>query len=116
MSDWQVGDLALCLADHGDWVGMSYGAVVKGPENGAVSRVIEIGYAGDGLKFAEFGHFFHRDRFRKIRPDEHEACEPEFVTLLKRVKAPAIEARRATTENTGVVEDESAAPKAGARK
>jgi hypothetical protein len=34
----------------------------------------------------------------------------------RRLKAPAIEAQRATTENTGVVEDESAAPKAGARK
>jgi hypothetical protein len=25
-------------------------------------------------------------RFRKIRPDEREACEPEFVTLLNRSK------------------------------
>jgi hypothetical protein len=29
------------------------------------------------------------DRFRKIRPDEHEACEPEFVTLLRRTKVSA---------------------------
>jgi hypothetical protein len=28
-------------------------------------------------------------RFRKIRPDEHEDCEPEFVELLKRSKVKA---------------------------
>jgi hypothetical protein len=29
---------------------------------------------------------FCSTRFRKIRPDEQEACEPEFITLLKRSK------------------------------
>jgi hypothetical protein len=28
-------------------------------------------------------------QFRKIRPDEHEDCEPEFVTLLNRIKVEA---------------------------
>ncbi len=31
--------------------------------------------------------------FRKIRADEREACEPEFVTLLKRRKAPSTKER-----------------------
>jgi hypothetical protein len=42
----------------------------------------------DGLPLGDRRHWpgCHSARFRKIRPDEREACEPEFVTLLQRIK------------------------------
>jgi hypothetical protein len=87
MSDWQVGDLAVCVDDSPTLrphcpliVGRTY-------------RVVGISILREGLIVAEavamnqsFGGGFLMRRFRKVRPDEREACEPEFVTLLKRSK------------------------------
>ena len=92
MSDWQVGDLAVCveLDDiHPVWrkqcalkVGESYrvAALHTSPWNGSV--LLDLGWPNHAFQY------FHPAawRFRKIRPDEHEACEPKFVTLLKRTK------------------------------
>jgi hypothetical protein len=88
MSDWQVGDLALCVGTTpaGRWMGQATGVTIDGPTSGQVLRVVKITHGGDGLRFAEFDRSFHRDRFRKILPDAHEACEEEFVTLLRRTK------------------------------
>lgn len=96
MSDWQVGDLAVCV---------NSGPSRFGPEKrhnlvvDKVYRVVGIGggtsdgrapyslfVAGAKAMYESDGYGFDPDRFRKIRPDEHEACEHEFVTLLKRTK------------------------------
>jgi hypothetical protein len=95
MSDWQVGDLALCV--DASQRGSEYPSrLVKGSIYTVTGIDTEPGLldtAPCGLLLAEVapaGHYdaFACDRFRKIRPDEHEACEPEFVRLLKRSKTP----------------------------
>ena len=95
MSDWQVGDLALCVDDapcptFGPAplrAGATYHVVGVVPAN--------IGRCGScpaccGLYLDEVDcaalHGFAGHRFRKIRPDKRESCEPEFITLLKRTK------------------------------
>jgi hypothetical protein len=98
MSDWQVGDLAVCVdaePQAGDFIRDSQlrvGSVYT------VTRVLLSGGRGDrtaiglsllGMRPAGGREGYCEDRFRKIRPDEHEACEPEFVTLLKRTKVRA---------------------------
>lgn len=94
MSDWQVGDLAVCvdaeLRTYSSWprsgrlvVGRSYsvrGFRVRNCDGGL--NLLMVGENAEGLGWAE-------DRFRKIRPDKHEACEDEFITLLKRRKVAA---------------------------
>jgi hypothetical protein len=97
MSDWQV-DLALCV--NAGRIEPRCAAVCDKLSEGKVYRV--AGCWPDPLDFAlvillegvrsidpHSGGAFLADRFRKIRPDEHEACEPEFVTLLKRTKVAA---------------------------
>lgn len=93
MSDeWEVGDLALCLLT-GPWFNWAYGDgtdTMRGPQAGEVNRVCGsfIDEYGDlQLELAEYpGDDFLASVFRKIRPDEHEDCEPEFVELLNRIK------------------------------
>jgi hypothetical protein len=96
--DWQVGDLAVCVnADpHPQYgpVTLREGCVYRvagvkpGLEfNSLVGRQCIGIYIAGNLSAAPAGSYV-ADRFRKIRPDEHQACEPEFVTLLKRAKRP----------------------------
>jgi hypothetical protein len=90
MTDWQVGDLAVCVDDAERPTSIpSDLAKIK---RGNVYRVARILCGGLGLQFEEavtrHSAGYWEDRFRKIRPDEHQACEPEFVTLLKRAKRP----------------------------
>jgi hypothetical protein len=90
-ADWQVGDLALCVNDSP--------CAIYGPVPYVKGRIYTVasvrfgtdkttGVQGEGLKMAEIKARYWRrsDCFRKIRPDEHQACEPEFITLLKRTK------------------------------
>ena len=94
MSDWQVGDLAVCVAE-GSWGGW-YGSPLEGspPRNGEVFRVIGIRNVS-GITALLLDRYEGTDlwasahSFRKITPDKHEACEDEFVTLLKRGKVSA---------------------------
>lgn len=89
---WEIGDLALCV-DAGihdctvTWIAPM-------PEKGKIYTV-----AGLFMDISDLNlvlEELHRDcgiglrawRFRKIRPDEHEPCEEEFVTLLNRTKQP----------------------------
>ena len=95
MSDWQAGDLAVCIyCDPGPqvdpWepvVGQTYTVVRVGP--------LDIGWPdGTGLDFQDDPtcgdvKMWDAGWFRKIRPDKHEACEDEFITLLKRRKVAA---------------------------
>jgi hypothetical protein len=91
MSDWQVGDLAVCV-DNAPRSTTAPGIQYR-LECGRVYRVSALRQARSGKLnlFMEgvaypFGIGNGAFRFRKIRPDQHEACEPEFVTLLKRTK------------------------------
>lgn len=95
MSDWAVGDLALYVDDSPnpkwpEWRALTRGAayVVSSIDYDPTDPVpLGLLLAGVALRPGMTG--FNPDRFRKIRPDEHEACEPEFVTLLKRKKVSA---------------------------
>jgi hypothetical protein len=87
MSDWQVGDLAVCVDDcpcpvtkrpvRGIHAGKSY--TVAGFIQFKEKTFLRL--AGVEAVSQSGGFFPHR--FRKIRPDEHEACEEEFRILLK---------------------------------
>lgn len=82
MSDWRVGDLAVCT--DGRWLSADLG-----PPTNWVGAVTKVTVRADriGLSFAEFPDWLHDAKyFRKIRPDEHESCEPEFIELLNRSK------------------------------
>jgi hypothetical protein len=94
--DWKVGDLALCIEDAPcpHWGpspyrrGQSYtvAAVVVSPSG--VDKG-QVGLSLEGIAIPGPMNAANAARFRKIRPDKHEDCEPEFVTLLKRSKVEA---------------------------
>jgi hypothetical protein len=96
MSDWQVGDKAVCvdaaITPHsvvGEVsklvVGRIYTVCKLRPTNAGIMR----------LGLAEFHHAdnthscFYACRFRKVVQDKHEPCEEEFVTLLNRKRVSA---------------------------
>lgn len=89
---WQIGDLALCVDnDVRKREPMANQLVL-----GHIYRVRKCGIPQgtdcfclafeDILTAPRVGAAFVADRFRKIKPDQHEGCEPEFVTLLNRIK------------------------------
>jgi hypothetical protein len=87
MSDWQVGDLAVCVdtAKRGCW----HATYIK---QGTVYAVRGAYRDQDGdhvLALEGVAFPYLSDRFRKITPDKREACEDEFITLLKRGKVSA---------------------------
>lgn len=106
--DWKVGDLALCVSVMPCAL---CGFAELGTEIGKIYRVEAVqneellgGYwlLLPEAKLVLHEHFnddlwFASEDFRKIRPDEHEPCEDEFVTLLNRTKVPA-KARGLTME------------------
>lgn len=89
MSDWQVGDLAVRVT-KGTWHCEDYGKPKdKAPSVGEACRVIAVRAHVDAnyLELAEYPEGqWHAPNFRKIRPDEQEPCETEFVELLNRSK------------------------------
>lgn len=89
MSDWNIGDLALCV-EAGDWFDADNEVFDSfGPEVGSVCTVEGFGECNGrmSLLLIEWpADEFTASAFRKMRPDEQEACEPEFVTLLERIK------------------------------
>jgi hypothetical protein len=92
MMDWQVGDLALALASpHAEEWAHGSGAVCAG-EILRVDKVIgwmhQTGLGFEGRPSDHPTGTYDAAYFRKIRPDEHEACEDEFVELLNRSKQP----------------------------
>ena len=91
MSDWSVGDRAICV-DGGccSCCGSKFFA-----DNAAftVTGVLPFGEELY-LSFAEVAAPHHspwweHSAFRKARPDAHEKCEDEFITLLKRRRVNA---------------------------
>ncbi len=91
---WKVGDLALCVDARphplfGDG-GLTVGAVLTVVAIGVEMPNVVVG-RGRSLWFSELSTGnpgYNEHRFRKIKPDAHEDCEPEFVTLLQRIKRP----------------------------
>lgn len=100
MTDWAVGDLALCVDDSPCQCGSCSGVPINlfagnhyrvlaisnphqrgNPNHTWIS--LDVG-AAPSQGHAPGGQSAHR--FRKIHPDEREACEPEFVQLLKRTR------------------------------
>jgi hypothetical protein len=80
MSDWAPGDLAAVVDP------------TLSLKHGEICRVASVCCGGTGLNVEGHVpdcHAFRASRFSKIRPDKHEDCEPEFVTLLKRSKVSA---------------------------
>jgi hypothetical protein len=89
MSDWQVGDLAVCV-DVSDRFYAQYRRTALAGRRFAIGKKYRVvatsihRITGEEILLMEgqpdtAGAW----RFRKIRPDEHEACEEEFVILLK---------------------------------
>lgn len=94
MCDWEAGDLAVCVRD----------GTIRTPEfthrglglaKGRTYKIVNCAiHEPTGQLCLWLEGVASRDgslalRFRKIRPDAHEACEEEFVTLLKRRKVDA---------------------------
>jgi hypothetical protein len=89
VSDWAVGDLAVCV-DVSPREG--------NPAGGGKHLTLGAPYRVDGVALNKnakpvlilcgVAGVWRTDRFRKILPDRHEACETEFVDLLKRIKRP----------------------------
>jgi hypothetical protein len=94
---WEAGDLALCV----NVMPCDCGAPLLGINVGQIYRVEsmrrdELGgwlYLPDASVVPHFcvidEPWFAEEQFRKILPDKHEACEAEFVTLLKRQRVSA---------------------------
>lgn len=93
---WQIGDLAACVSN--DPCDCGCGGTWPEIEIGAVYVVCGTRVWDDDLflllpeippRWVE-GHtpdpWFNAEDFRKVVADKHEACETEFVTLLKRSK------------------------------
>jgi hypothetical protein len=90
MSDWQVGDLAVCVEARRSPLteGSVYtvAAVFFDPAYNTLGEFTEHTLLLREITPWPGKNGFCPTRFRKIRPDERQACEPEFVTLLKRSK------------------------------
>lgn len=98
--DWNVGDLAVCI-DAGRRHSYCSNPLVAGAVYTVAGVTLaDCSYYGPrsrGLVFKEIRtdapDGFHASRFRKIRPDEHEACEEErceqLLDLLRRPRVTA---------------------------
>jgi hypothetical protein len=88
---WHVGDLAECIGGIGIWSEINYPDIpdIQGPKNGDIDRVTGVLFEQGHLclkleRWPLNDESFIASAFRKIQPPQHEACEPEFVTLVKR--------------------------------
>lgn len=98
MTDWQVGDLAVCVSNEPcDCCGMHLPA----PEIGQVLTVAGVKACEgslflllpDGPTTRDGIHtndpWFAASEYRKVVKDAHEACEEEFITLLRKSRVRA---------------------------
>ncbi len=93
MSDWQVGDLAVCVSKSGAWRHGGTGPFNSGPKAGHVCTVRAVGawakhtilwfneWPGSGL-----GCSYGASSFRKIRPDSHEGNVEDWNLILETTK------------------------------
>lgn len=96
--DWQVGDLAVCVdARVKPWLSPAQISALGRIQEGCSYRVRAVGRVGPrsgptimlcGVANVgeEDGFGWTASRFRKIRPDEPEACWTEFRELLDSFK------------------------------
>lgn len=97
MSDWAIGDLAVCVDAVGRITGKS--VLVEGrtytvsgiylpscPTSSDYGSPSDIGLWLEELRSPATSGAFDARRFRKVTPDKQESCEEEFVTLLRRSK------------------------------
>jgi hypothetical protein len=84
--DWRIGDLAQCTM-RGEWHRLIDGQPVDGPRFGQVLRVSAVGMFNGwhGLEFEAFGGTWVAEAFLKIRPQQREACTPEFACMIKSI-------------------------------
>lgn len=97
MSDWAVGDLAVCVdarpnpvwGETGLTEGRAY--TIAALTGVIINHLYQTKMPGAILREVPCSspHGFGLARFRKVRPDKHEKCEDEFVELLKRSKVNA---------------------------
>ena len=101
MSDWQKGDLALCIK-VGEWRRLGefgdLGGIDNGPRAGMTLTVSEVLSFGNGqaLKFVDFPDQpeagwkgYNTTRFRKITPDKADEYDREVIDLMAGKKVPA---------------------------
>jgi hypothetical protein len=101
---WQVGDLAVRLPSS-KCTGHKRFITWNGPPDGTVMCVTRVRLRPAEARWewecaGDCALYFNEAptekgwcplRFRKVVHDEAEACESEFVTLLKRIKEPTYE-------------------------
>ncbi len=91
--DWQIGDLAECLAT-GPWFRVLDGRPTDyGPRMCQILRVSDV-VVQDGLLALAFHgviDLWMAENFRKIRPNHREACAPWFKAKLQRLR-PTVDA------------------------
>jgi len=95
-ADWKPGDLAVCVDASGCQGCGEKSSLVRGATY-IVDTVAYCPWAGLGLTLVGVSasendcHLagFGAHRFRKVVSDKREACEEEFLTLLKRSKQEA---------------------------
>ena len=86
---WAIGDLAVCISRNDGWFDWATGEPSPAyPLNGEVYLVTGVCFfAGyHSLFLAGLQGAFTASCFRKAQLNHDEACEPEFVDLLKRIK------------------------------
>ena len=95
---WQVGDLAVCVDARANPEISRPGKLVEGRTYHVTAVMVyeplahclygqeTVGLRLGGMATSARDGAFAASRFRKVTPDKREACEDEFVTLLKRCK------------------------------
>jgi hypothetical protein len=85
--DWQRGDLAVRIA-KGEWYGLEDGRRVAGPEFGELLRVscVRMDQGWHILAFEGTAHFWTAECFRKVRPQQREACDQSFIRKMKGIR------------------------------
>lgn len=87
MSDWQIGDLALCVEDGPSVWGQAVPAV-----RGRIYTVMAIVVDGQGLTFLEIPHpnaeGYRKERFVKVTPPAADEFDRETIALMNRVGEP----------------------------
>lgn len=88
---WCRGDLAVCIRDN--WTDMMTGELDNGPAKGLVLRVNDVKFILNyhALAFDGWPAYYTAGSFRKAVIEKQEACEEDFVTLLKRIR-PKVDA------------------------
>lgn len=90
--NWQVGDLALCIAEK-SWIGVATRqSPSNAPQCGAVYSVEEVGRQDelDWIRLTELNaKRFHTRHFRKITPPKADEFDREVIDLMLGKPVPA---------------------------